>query len=193
MAENKMNDNTLSRRWKERYAGMSERTKQRLDWLNNADSSEFQLQLIKGGKKYPEIGDIFIVKPIEDVVIKGLVINNHVNSRFLGKDLITVLIFKEEVNVIEIVTKGIKKEDILIGPAIVGKEYWTRGYFYNIDSHKKVDAIDYGFFDVVNGIFVNEKQEPINREPELLGTFGVATGYGIARQIWQELIILDKI
>ena len=62
--------------------------------------------------------------------------NNHINN-INGDDLLVVMIFCNEAEIQECIQKGIKAEDLLIPPQIVGKEYWTRGYFYNV---KRFDA-----------------------------------------------------
>lgn len=72
----------------------------------------------------------------------------------------------------------------------MGKEYWTRGYFYNVEHYNenvKVDSC--GFYSIGKGKFFDEYGNEITNEPQLLGTYGVATIIGIAGKINQELII----
>ena len=93
-----INDNIISRRWKERYATLSEETKEKLSAFKKMNPSEYQLQVIKRKRIYPEIGDIFELKTRHNVVIKGIVVNNHINN-INGDDLLLVLIFKPEVDI----------------------------------------------------------------------------------------------
>ncbi|HJD45872.1 MAG TPA: hypothetical protein H9909_03425 [Candidatus Mediterraneibacter norfolkensis] len=75
-------------------------------------------------------------------------------------------------------------------PQIVGKEYWTRGYFYNVKRFDGVlDIKNYGFYKIGKRKFVDEYGNEILREPELLEVYGVATVTGVARLVTQELII----
>lgn len=183
-----MNNNIVSNRWKARYAKLSDDIKKKLDDLNNADIAEYQLQVIKRKRSYPEIGDLFKINPKNDIFLYGLVINNHIHN-MNGDDLIVVLIFKQGVNVEKCIGEGIKSDDLLLSPEIVGKEYWTRGYFYNYSHYDKNISIDnYGFYSIGKGKFFNEYGKEID-EPQILGTYGVATDTGIARMINKELII----
>lgn len=181
-----MNNNIISNRWKERYAKLPNEIKEKLD---NFDVSDCQLQVIKRKRIYPEIGDIFKVNPMGDLFYYGLVVNNHINN-INGEDLLLILIFKEGVDIKESISKGIGYDELLIPPQIVGKEYWTRGYFYNVEHYnEKVKVDSCGFYSIGKGKFFDEYGNEITNEPQLLGTYGVATIIGIAGKINQELIM----
>ena len=183
-----INNNIKAIQWKERYDSLPNDIQKKLDELADAQFKSYQLQVIKQSREYPEIGDIFIVRPRENIEFHGIVVNNHIDNNN-GDDLLVVLIFKNDVDVKESI-KSIKKEDLLIDPEIVGKEYWTRGYFYkidNIDIDKK--DLDIGFYDIVYDKFCDEYENRLQEEPYLLGTYGVATISGIAYGINKELII----
>ena len=183
-----INDNIITNRWEARYAKLSDDKKKKIDDLYNAEVAEYQLQVIKRKRIYPEIGDLFKINPKNEIFLYGVVINNHINN-INGDDLILILIFKQGVNVERCIEEGIKGDDLLLYPEIVGKEYWTRGYFYNYshyDQHINFD--NYGFYYVGKDKFVNEYGEEID-EPQILGTYGVATDIGIGRMINRELII----
>lgn len=183
---NDMNNNILSKRWEERYEKLSDEVKEKLD---NLDVSDCQLQVIKRKRIYPEIGDIFKVNPKEDLFYYGLVVNNHINN-INGEELLTILIFKEGVDIKESISRGVDLDELLIPPPIVGKEYWTRGYFYNVEHYnEKINVDNYGFYSIGKGKYFDEYGNEIAHEPQLLGTYGVATIIGIARKINQELII----
>ena len=185
-----LKDNILSNRWKQRDESLSKEVKEKLESLNNSKTEEYQLQVIQRKRIYPEVGDVFLLNPRDEFFLKGIVVNNHINN-INGEDLILVLIFKPDMNVDEVLKKGVEKEDLLITPVIVGKEYWTRGYFNNISNNMDVKKIrDYGFYSIGKGKFLDEFGTEIQKEPSLLGTYGVATITGIAKEINQELIIL---
>ncbi len=181
-----INNNIISNRWNERYEKLPNEIKEKLD---NLDVSKCQLQVIKMKKIYPEIGDIFKVNPMGDLFYYGLVVNNHINN-INGEDLLLIFIFNEGVNIKECISNGIGYDELLIPPQIVGKEYWTRGYFYNIEHYNENFNIDScGFYSIGKGKFFDEYGNEISNEPKLLGTYGVATIIGIAGKISQELII----
>ena len=132
-----LNNNIISNRWKERYENLSDEIKEKLNELNNSDISDYQLQVIKRKRSYPEIGDIFQVNPRDDIYFYGVVLNNHIHN-INGDDLLLVLIFKQNIDIKRSISNGVKEDDLLLPPEIVGKEYWTRGYFYNIEHYDKM-------------------------------------------------------
>lgn len=184
-----INNNIISNRWMERYLKQSDEIKEKLDKLDISDPSEYQLRVIKRQRIYPENGDIFKINPITDIYFYGVVLNNHI-CNINGDDLLLVLIFKQEIDIRKSVGNGVSEDELLIPPQIAGKEYWSRGYFYNIDHYDEPLIIkDYGFYSVGNGKFFDEYGNELSAQPRLLGAFGVATISGIAKKINQELII----
>lgn len=186
-----INNNILANRWKEKYEQCSQDVKDKLDRLDDMLIKEYQLKVIKRKKVYPEIGDIFQLRPCENIEFYGIVVNNHVNNKN-GDDLIVIFIFKEGVDIDKSVKNGIKKEELLIAPEIVGKEYWSRGFFFNV-GHTEIHIDNYGFYDIVDRVFYDEYENELKNEPYLLGTYGVATISGIAYGINQEMIISGMI
>ena len=182
-----LKDNIMSRRWKTKYEQCSQEVKDKLDKLDDMYIGEYQLQVIKRKRIYPEIGDIFKICPYANMEYFGIVVNNHVNNKN-DDDLIVVFIFKSGIDIKQTIKNGIKKEDLLINPEIVGKEYWARGYFFNVD-HIEIQVNNYGFYSIGKCKLVDEYGNEILEEPYLLGTYGVATISGIAYGINQELII----
>ena len=184
-----MNNNIISNRWKARYEKLPDDVKKKLDDLNNADIFDYQLQVIKRKRNYPSIGDIFEINPKDSLFFYGIVVNNHINN-INGKDLLLVLIFKENMNIDVCINEGVKAEELLLPPQIVGKENWTRGYFYNIAHYDKKFNVDgCGFYSIGKGKFFDEYGSEIGNEPRILGTYGVSTINGIAMEINRELII----
>lgn len=61
------------------------------------------------------------------------------------------------------ISNGVKEDDLLLPPQIVGKEYWTRGCFYNVEHHDEIlNVKDYGFYSIGKGKFL------MNMEKNLL-------------------------
>ena len=143
-----INNNIISNRWKERCEKLPDEIKEKLNELDNSDVSDYQLQVIKRKRVYPEIGDIFKVNPRDDIYFYGVVLNNHIHN-INGDDLLLVLIFKQNVDIKGSISNGVKEDDLLLPPQIVGKEYWTRGYFYNVEHYDKIlNVKDYGFYSI---------------------------------------------
>lgn len=184
-----INNNIIANRWKARYAEQPDEIKEKLNKLDSMSIEEYQLQVIKKKRIYPKVGDMFQLKPTKEIELYGIVVNNHITN-INGDDLILVMIFKEKENIKKSISNGVKNNDLLIPPQIVGKEYWTRGYFYNVDYYNGMLNIgNYGFYSIGKGKFFDEYGKEIEGEPQLLGTFGVSTIGGIAGKINQELII----
>lgn len=184
-----LNNNILSNRWKERYEKLSDEIKEKLNELDNSNISDYQLQVIKRKRLYPEIGDIFKVNPRDDIYFYGVVLNNHIHN-INGDDLLLVLIFKQNIDIKGSIINGVKEDDLLLPPQIIGKEYWTRGFFYNVEHYDEIlNVKNYGFYSIGKGEFVDEYGKELANQPKLLGTYGVAAISGIARKINQELII----
>lgn len=184
-----LNNNILSNRWKERYEKLSDEIKEKLNELDNSNISDYQLQVIKRKRLYPEIGDIFKVNPRDNIYFYGVVLNNHIHN-INGDDLLLVLIFKQNIDIKGSIINGVKEDDLLLPPQIIGKEYWTRGFFYNVEHYDEIlNVKNYGFYSIGKGEFVDEYGKELANQPKLLGTYGVAAISGIARKINQELII----
>lgn len=184
-----INDNVITNQWKQRYTEQPDRIKEKLDELEKKELKDYQLQVIKRKRVYPQKGDIFKINPKEDIILYGIVINNHI-SNINGEELLVILIFKEDVDITNIQYEDMKNIQFLLPPQIVGKEYWTKGYFYNIDHIDKISNIkDYGFYSIGKGKYFDEYGNEIKFAPRLLGTYGVVTISGIARKINRELII----
>lgn len=190
---NNINDNVISNRWEQRYAQLTDEKKEKIRKLNESNAKDYQLQVIKRKRIYPEIGDVFQLQAVQDITLYGVVVNNHVKN-LNGDELLVVLIFKPHLNLREVIREGIANDDLLISPVLVGREYWARGYFYNIDHIDHVSLIkNYGFYNIGKRQYVDEYGNRLLNEPELLGAYGVATAWGIAMEVNQELIIADML
>lgn len=186
-----INDNPLSRRWKQRYHAQPDDIKKRLDELDNQEINEYQLKVIKRKRVIPQKGDVFLVSPKESLYFFGLVMEGNVNN-INGDGLSVVMIFKDKARSIEDSNFTPDFNNLLIPPATVGREYWTRGYFYNVGHmDASFDDVSYGFYDIIDGKYYNEYEQEIPEPGDfhLLGTFGVSTINGIARKINRELIM----
>lgn len=184
-----MNDNPLSKRWEKRYNEQSLEIRERLDKLDDMNSKDYQMKIIKRDKNYPEKGDVFIINPFDDVCFWGIVLNNHITN-INGEELLVIAIFDERVTLNGMSEYNINFKKLLIEPSIVGKEYWTKGYFSTVGKCDLKDvSVDYGFYSIGKGKYFDEYGNELLAEPALLGCFGVCTISGIAYDVNKELII----
>lgn len=184
-----INENILTIRWLERYSQLSDKVKNKIDLYEN---NVKQLKVIKKNRKYPEVGDIFKLISGDNLEINGVVINNHINN-INGDDLLVIALFKYKYEYSKVIKEGISLNNLLLPPQIVGKEYWSEGFFNNIDHYNNINCDNYGFYSVGKQKIYDEYGNEIYNEPELLGAFGVATIIGISMKINQELIISEII
>ena len=192
MKLSEINNNPLAREWEERYSNLPEDKKRKIDELKNMLVTEYQLKVIKRSRTYPEIGDIFKINPKDDIFYYGIVINNHINNRN-GDDLILILIFNNDEDIFSKLERKILQKDLLLKPCIVGKEYWTRGYFFNSGHEDKQISIDsYGFYGLFDGLYYNEYDLKLDNVPKIVSMGSVYTISGIAYEMNQEIIIRDN-
>lgn len=183
-----MHDNVLSRRWQERYSKQPPEIQKKLDELDEEDPEEYQLKVIKRKRIIPKTGDVFLVNPVQDLYFYGIVLNDNINN-INGDEQSVIMIFKSKTREQTMDNFILDFDNILIGPCIVAKGYWSKGYFYNIARLDSIMKIDYGFYDVIDGKYYDEYEVELKHTPKYLGLFGVSTITGIAYKIKQELII----
>ncbi len=190
MKLNNLTDNPLSREWKKRYNEQPAEIRRELDRLDTLKIEEYQLKVIKRKRIQPEKGDVFLLSPREGLYFYGLVVNSKINNMD-GDNLSVILIFRDKAKSVEDVefTPDVKR--LLLRPDMVGREYWTRGYFYNIGRIKEeiFQDFDYGFYDIFREKYYDEYGKELTKRPALIGLAGVSTVSGIAAKINRELII----
>ena len=186
-----MNENIISKRWKERYSIQSNEVKMQLDKLENALPSEYTLKKGKRDNSYPEIGIVFELVTQQDKVVYGIVIKNHINS-ILGKDLLTVVILDSKVILEKKQEYIIRDEDMIIAPQIVNDELWKKGYAKNVDVGSFSLQSEYCFYDVVFGQYYDDYGR-LETQKSIVGIYGLTTVFGLSKHIQQELIINGEI
>ncbi len=190
-----INDNPLSKRWKERYSSQPEEIQMALDELYNKNSKQYQLKLIKRKRIEPSDGDIFVLSPREGIYYFGKVlvgcIKHKSNDTFIDSKSL-VFIFNTPSSELTFEDYFKDYNNLLISPVIVDSSYWKQGFFYTIGKETVTDeerSIDYGFYSIGKMKFFKENGEEIENTPKLLGTYGISTITGVAYQIEQEIII----
>ena len=190
MKASEINNNPLTKAWEKRFSQLTVEKQQRILELEKKTVSEYQLNVIKRTRSYPEVGDIFDINPKDDVIYQGLVINNHIDNLY-GKDLIIVIIFNNNEDIREKMKRKISGNDLLLPPCLIGKEYWTRGFFHTIRHMElKIDIESYGFYRLGDGLYYNEYDKKLEKKNELI-SMGGYTISGIAYEMNQEMIIRE--
>ncbi len=180
-------ENIFKKKWVERFDSLSPEIQKKIKDYD-ASSEIFQLNKQKGSRKYPEVGDIFEISVLDDIKFQGIVLKNHINN-INGDDLLLICIFNRDVDIELYLEDKICENNLLIKPEIVGKEYWTRGYFYKIGEYKKpINIAEYSFYSVGKNKFFDEYGND-SVQKEMVCLSGVATITGIGTMVGEELII----
>lgn len=181
-----INNNPLSKRAERRYAFFTEIQKRQIGMLNNMTWKEYQLNVIKKTKTMPRKGDVFLVSPISNCFFWGVVVQEQV-YHMEDENFWLVFILKDKTLDVSANVPRLNLENLLIEPAMVAKFFWTSGVFFNVGKIEIPSELDYGFYRIGKG-YVDEYGRPLEREPKLLGTYGVSTKEGLAYEINYELI-----
>ena len=95
----------------------------------------YQLKTIKRKRSEINKGDVFVLSPREGIYFYGKVLDakiKHPIRREYSSDLYVVFIFKCKTKNISIDDFKPNYNELLIGPVIVDKGYWTLGLFYTV-------------------------------------------------------------
>ena len=185
--------NILAEQWKKRYEALSPDIQKRLDVLErhfDCDESDYyKLQYIKKSYVLPEIGDVFVCKPINNLYYYGVVLNAHIKN-MIGNDMYVVLIFNSPSDSIDKIDFTLDYENILLEPQMISRALWTKGWLKNVMHIEDLgDVPSYGFYKYFyNHPYWDEYDNKIEKRPKYL-TIGATTVYGLGYVITTELII----
>lgn len=194
---NSIYDTPLSLKYEKRYNEQTAEIKHMLDIFRNTD---YQLRVIQKTKPKVKSGDIFLVSPREGLYFYGKVLKteiNTINSDTFVEGKQSVCIFKCKTKTISMDNFEPNYHELLIAPAIVDISYWKKGYFYTIGNAPTSNderTLDYGFYKlgipgIRQGLFCTEEGIRMDKDPEIMGMYGITTITGIAAEIEQELIL----
>lgn len=181
-----INDNPLTKRAERRFASFTEKQKRQIEMLNSMTWKEYQLNEIKRTKTLPRKGDVFLVSPQSNYFFWGVVVQEQV-YHMEDENFWLVFILKDRTSNVTFNVPRLDIENLLIEPAMVGQFFWTSGVFFNVGKTEIPVGVDYGFYRIGKG-FVDEYGRTLEREPKLMGTYGVSSKDGLAYEINYELI-----
>ena len=185
--------NILAEQWKKRYEALPPDIQKRLDVLERhvdcGESDYYKLQYIKKSYVLPEIGDVFVCKPINNLYYYGVVLNAHIKN-MIGNDMYVVLIFNSPSDSIDKIDFTLDYENILLEPQMISRALWTKGWLKNVMHIEDLgDVPSYGFYKYFyNHPYWDEYDNKIEKRPKYL-TIGATTVYGLGYVITTELII----
>lgn len=190
-----INENPISSRWKKRLSEQPVEVQNKVKELNAKNPKDYQLKIIKKSKIGPKEGDVFLICPRDGVYFYGRVLK--ANIEHVEKDIFihgknVVVIFKCKTEILDMSKYSSNYNDILVGPEIVDSSYWSKGLFFtiaNIPIEPYEEELDYGFYSIGKGKYFKEDGIELTQQPQILGTYGIATITGVARNIEKELII----
>ncbi|MEE3470495.1 MAG: hypothetical protein VZR24_07500 [Butyrivibrio hungatei] len=187
MKQTDMNDNIVTRKWKELYSLLSDEIRAKLDNLDESKPKDYLFKKNKSNKDYPDVGTVFELVTSQNIVVYGIVVNNHIDSA-LGNDLLTVIILNPDIDLSKKEAEIDCSSNMFIPPLIISTELWKKGFAKNICKTNFSVNDDYSFYDVVFGKFFSDNGEN-SVEKKVIGIYGISTVFGVSKQVQKELII----
>lgn len=137
----------------------------------------------------PKEGDVFILKPKENLYCFGRVIQTKVNSKdsFInGMNLIYIYDFFSKTKDLP---EMLEKKDILI-VEVVNHQLWRKGFAETIGYSKVTNEDlenDIAFWNIMKKEYVNINGDRFDHVPKYAGMFGLGSYGSIGRQIQKIL------
>lgn len=187
--------NPVAKAFCKKYAESTSEVQREVDKLSDSDPRKYQFKIIKRKRVVPSTGDVFVFSPDEGLYFYGLVYESpiaHNNPKDWTHGHSLVFLFSEKTVELSVSRFIGDYSNLLIGPAVVHKSYWTNGYFFNVGNIVLQDRVkpDYGLIKI--GIkkdkIVDCRGNELTRTPKILGIAGISTNTGIASQVQKELI-----
>ncbi len=196
--------NPCRSRFVDRYNSLSEDTQRQIDNIDKLPKAELYLKPIKK-QRNPNIheGTIFAIKLPEEVFFFGKVICLKPELPNICKGFFSVFFFRRGSRDLGHYPLELTKDNILIGPMILGDGFWRNGTCYTVDLHpltKYEKEIDYGFYKpsykpsvsgklICQGKIIDVKGNVLQKEPSFLHHCAYTTIHGIESAFRKEIII----
>ncbi len=147
------------------------------------------LELINKSRKRLKPGDIFALKPIGHDYYFGRVVSTTAHCGFGPPKAILIYIYNAHSKEKDKIPK-LDKNNLLIPPCMINRLGWSRGYFENVE-FKEFDPREilelHCFWDPIKKIYVNEKEEQINKAYESVGLFALGNYRTVDRRVSKAL------
>ncbi len=147
------------------------------------------LEQQKSNKK-PKEGDIFVLKPKNELFCFGKVIMTNVESRDSFVNGMNLVFIYDHFSENEIIPEDIENYKVLLAE-VVNHQLWIKGFAKNVafsEVNKKEIDTDYAFWDILKNTYVDIKGNPVNSVPQIKGTYGLAS-YGVIGKEIHKVIV----
>lgn len=173
--------------WQNIYSNLDSEIRKEIDFFRENFTTpehydEYQLRVIKRTRVYPKNGDVFLFQPRDQVYFYGMVINAEVSSEYVN-GVYVVMLFKDKTSNINEDCFVPNYDNLLVPPLLITRQYWTKGYFYNVFSFEHISPPSYGFYHEGWGKVIDEYYHELSDIPVLLGKAGINTNIGVAWEV----------
>lgn len=187
-------ENLVNRKYQERMNTLPEHIQNQIREKKNKDFKSFQLRTIKKSNSKPNIGDVFVYSPRENIYFYGKVIENCIVSKDKLKCLdghILVALYPMKSRTVDMSGYRNDCNKFLIPPIVVRIDYWKKGYFYTVENVKEPNVKEptYGFYSMRKQRFVNIYYDDIDYTPEYFDLYALATSIAVGTLVETEFII----
>lgn len=157
--------------------------------MSNAPTN---LQVLKPSRKKPAAGDIFAMRLPDGSHLFGRVIGADLQdfnqAPMPGSNLIYV--YRHRTKSLRPDIAELIPSQLLLPPVFINRMPWARGYFQTVDQRplRTEDQLtQYCFWDAARSRFVDERQNPLAREVQPCGDWGLSSYRWLDDQISDAL------
>ncbi|MEI6533005.1 MAG: Imm26 family immunity protein [Candidatus Roizmanbacteria bacterium] len=139
-------------------------------------------------RKPVDEGDIFVCSPQQGEFIWGRVIKGNGIKVFAGNEILVY--FYNVITTSSNIIPSLDKNNLLIPPQFVIKQYWSSGDFETIEkrSLKNEEILNvHCFYDGLYKKYVNEFGQDLDKKYEPCGTYGFPSAMLIAKRLKEAL------
>jgi hypothetical protein len=144
-------------------------------------------------RKRPSTGDVFVLKPREDVYYYGKVIKTDIQSTnpFLsGWNLVYIYNFSSS-SIVEESNLRLEVSDLLLPPVVTNNRGWSDGYFLTVANtcvSIEEQSLDYGYWDSISKTYRNEEGKLLDHQTKHVSGYGLISYGEIGRALDKFLI-----
>jgi hypothetical protein len=150
------------------------------------------IQVIQPSRKGPRAGDVFAIRLPDDTHLFGRVIDADIEDPKRAPMPGACLIYVYNVHraSMEVDVAELTPDRLLLPPVFINKMPWTKGYFATV-AHEDLKSTDrlaqHCFWSAGRGIYVDENRNPLPRETQPCGDWGLSSYRWLDDQISDAL------
>jgi hypothetical protein len=135
------------------------------------------LRILESSRRAPKEGDIFALRPRDDVYLFGRVVSTKAKAGEAMPNAILIYIYRhQEVRITPPNNRELAPDRLLIPPLMTNRLPWSRGYFQTVDHWQATPAdvlARHCFFDFLRGVCFDEFAVRLARCIEPCGQLGL--------------------